>query len=114
MKNTDHQNEKPSEELYEGTPIVVAGKRYIVPGLSFAQLENNKEDIDKIMKSKGNDFNMLKAIGKVVYLAMSRNYPDITREQVLEIMDIRNMKMFVDAAMGQSGFSTAEGKSSGE
>lgn len=108
------EKEEKKIEQYEGTPIIICGKKWIVPGLSLGQIENNKDEISKIINNKNNDIAIIGVISKVVYLALSRNYPDITQKEVNNIVDMCNMKKFADAAMGQSGFVVNGAAESGE
>ena len=98
--------------LYEGETIVIRGNEYVIPGMSFAQLEANAEDIDKIMTAKDEDMmKMLGVTSKIVHLAMGRNYPDLTLDEVKDMLDMRNMQKIIQAIMGGSGFQLAANNS---
>ena len=105
-------DENKDVALYEGEPITIRGKEYILPGLSFAQLEDNADDIDKVMNSKNEDMiKMINVAAKIVHLAMSRNYPDLTVKEVKEMLDMRNKEKIIQAIMGGSGFQMAANNS---
>lgn len=96
-----------AEEFYEGVEIEIRGKKYIVPGLSLGQLENNAEDIQTVLAmTNQNDMRALGTIAKIVHLAFSRNYPDITLDQIKEMIDMRNMNRIIGAVMNSTGFSS--------
>lgn len=101
-------DENKTIELFEGENITIHGKEYVIPGLSFAQLEDNAKDIEKVMNAQNED--MVKMIGvtsKIVHLAMSRNYPELTLKGVKQMLDMRNMNRIIQAIMGGTGFRPA-------
>ena len=105
-------DENKDVALYEGETITIRGKGYIIPGLSFEQLENNADDIDKVMNSKNENMTkMISVVAKIVHLAMSRNYPDLTVGEVKKKLDMRNKEKIIQAIMGSSGFQTAANNS---
>lgn len=94
-----------TNELYEGEKIKIRGREYIVPGLSFGQIERLADKIEQISIS-GNKLTkeMIQAITEITYAALSRNYPEITQDEVKEMLDTRNMQNIFEAIMGASGF----------
>lgn len=94
-----------NQAYYEGTEIVIRGKTYILPGLSLAQLEANAAEIEELQKTS--DADALKVIGrlsKLLYLAFSRNYPDISLDEFKEMIDIRTAVPLFQSVLGESGF----------
>lgn len=106
------------QELYEGEPIKVRGKEYIVPGLSFAQLEKHMKIIERLNDKRNNGAltpQIMQDITTVIHAAMSRNYPEMTEEQIKNMVDTRNAGRFVQVIMGLSGFEPyAGGDAQGE
>lgn len=93
---------------------MVAG--LLVPALSLAQFEQFAEKLssfekmgeDPVAAVKGG---MLKDAVEIVHAAVSRNYPDMTVEDVRALIDLRNLPEFVAAATGTSAVSKGEEES---
>ena len=99
------ENVAENQAFFEGTELVIRGKTYIVPGLSLAQVEAHADDIEKL--SQMNEKDAFKAMGKLanlLYLAFSRNYPEISLEEFKELIDIRTAPKLFQSVMGESGF----------
>ena len=43
------------QAFYEGTEVTIRGEKYIFPGLSLAQLEDNIAEIEEIIRSNESD-----------------------------------------------------------
>ena len=90
--------------LIEGSKINLGGNDYIVPPLSFKHLRTLEEKIAALsgIKTKPTA-DQLSAVIEIVHAAITRNYPDITKEQLEDWLDIGNMKTVIPAIMGMSG-----------
>ena len=94
-----------TQAFYEGTEVTIRGKKYIFPGLSLAQLEDNIAEIEEIQQMT--DADMLKGIGKLahfLYLAFSRNYPEISEAEFKNMIDIRLAPKLFQYILAESGF----------
>ena len=94
-----------TQAFYEGTEVTIRGEKYIFPGLSLAQLEDNIAEIEEIQQMT--DADMLKGIGKLahfLYLAFSRNYPEISEAEFKSMIDIRRAPKLFQYVLGESGF----------
>ena len=100
---------------YDGTPFTIGGREWIVPALSLGQVIKLAPKIKALVVNQANgtpDSGYENAVD-IVLAAFKRNYPELTREKLLdEIVDLRNFGPILQAIMGQSGFSTvsSEGK----
>lgn len=104
-------NTEKNEELYEGETIKIRGKEYVFPGLSLGQIERFADDIEEVSKNDGTfDKKMIGTCVQIIHAALSRNYPEITVEEVKDMLDLRNMKTVFYAVMGTSGFEKSDGK----
>lgn len=96
-----------TNELYEGEPIKIKGREYIIPGLSFGQIESMSDTIARV-QTKGDsdklDKETIHDMIEIVSAAMKRNYPELTAAEVKEMIDTRNIKQIFFAIMGASGF----------
>jgi len=98
--------------LIEGVKINLGGTEYVVPPLSFKQLRTLQPKMG-VLSSVGSMPNedQLDVIVEVIHMALSRNYPDLTTDQVSEALDLGNMKLILPAILGVSGLVTSgEGK----
>ena len=91
--------------LYEGERINICGKQYIVPALSLGQLEQHTEVIARLSNKKNQQFSpqMMQDVVTIIHSAMSRNYPDITVDELKNMIDARNLAKFIAAVMYASG-----------
>ena len=93
------------QAFYEGVEVTIRGEKYIFPGLSLAQLEDNIAEIEEIQQTVETDG--LKLIGKLghfLYLAFSRNYPEITEAEFKGMIDIRIAPKLFQYILAESGF----------
>ncbi|GLR26511.1 hypothetical protein [Limnobacter litoralis] len=94
----------------EGVTISLGGEDYVVPALNFRQIKKIQPDIQKLENLSGGLISdeEMEVMAKVVHEALSRNYPDITQDKVLDLLDLRNAPIVVKAIMGISGFEARE------
>jgi tRNA-dihydrouridine synthase len=89
--------------MIEGYKLTLGGTEYVVPPLNIKQIRTMKDDIDNLRITNSGDIDSFSNGLRVIQAAMSRNYPEITFEQLEEIIDLGNYKNVVLAIMGQSG-----------
>lgn len=90
---------------FEGEEISLGGDKYVVPALSLRQIRELAPKLDKL-DAEGAGLPQAEQIGAVVdvmHAALSRNYPDMTKEQLLDLIDLGNMGAMIKAAMRTSG-----------
>jgi hypothetical protein len=96
---------------HKGTPVVFATGTLLVPPLSLAFIEENLERLN----SFGGGMPDARLMVDCLHGALLRNYPDVTREQVAELVDLGNMDQVMDAVMKRSGLvSEAEAADEGK
>lgn len=92
-----------------GLPVVLAdGRTYLVPPFTLGQLAEHKDLIQKARHpflGMGAEENVQKLHDLVDFLhvALRRNYPSLTREQVLDLVDLRNASDILAAVQGVNG-----------
>lgn len=100
--------QSPGLNMVEGTPFTIRGKEYIIPSLSFGQIETLTPELDRLAqigKIKQLNPQIIKDITKVSLAAISRNYPEINEAYFKEnMLDLSNFGPIFDAVMGNSGF----------
>lgn len=96
-------------ELIPGNIVNIGGKDYTVPPLSFKQLRRLLDKITLIGTIEGVPSDeQMGAIVEVVHTALARNYPDLTPEQVEDMLDLGNSGKVVQSVMGASGLEPGE------
>lgn len=103
-------------ERYEGTPVVVGDKTYIVPPLGLGKMRKYLPFIKQISAGEM-DFSEEKHFdmpADIIYSSLVRNYPEMTREYMEdEVLNIGNLKTFIEAVCKTSGL-VRGGKTSGK
>jgi len=91
---------------FEGTTLKIGDKDYVVPALTIKQIRTLKSDIQELRQLKDavniEDEKLDKMIS-VIYAAISRNYPDITREELENNLDMNNIQDVILIILGASG-----------
>lgn len=89
---------------FAGVEVRVGQKTYIVPPLSFRQLRELKDKISKLRPGVQDfDDDTLDAFVDVIQAALSRNYPEVTREDLENDIDLGNVTDLVLAVTNTSG-----------
>ena len=103
---------KLKDNPIDGVNIRMSGQDFIVPPLNFRQLKVFRSLINNISTGKAKNMteDQTESLIKVVHAAMTRNYPDITMEEVEELIDLKNMMPVVNAVMNVSGLVTSAEK----
>lgn len=101
---------------HQGTPVSMGGKNWIVPPLNLRALRELRPKL-AIMGDVTNE-ESVSALIEVVRTALARNYPEITTEQVEDMIDLGNIaeitsaivkvNMLVPNAMGSAPAPVAE------
>ncbi len=86
----DNSNGKPK---YDGASVYMDGKEWIVPALSLRQFRDNYQTLAVPFKMSDDYAAFLKERLPIALAAMQRNYPDLTEEQLLDMLDL---KTFLD------------------
>ena len=96
---------------FKGVAFFMNGREYIVPSLSLRQLEANYEVLARAgdilsIEGEGGEKKIIEAFKvyvPIIALAVQRNYPEVTEENLWEWLDIGNfaeMLMIVQSAAG--------------
>ena len=89
-----------------GTAVNVGGEVRICPALTLNQMKTLQPALDTIGKIKAAGSVLadeeMDAIMDVAHAALSRNYPDLQRNAVADLIDTRNAPELIKAALGAS------------
>jgi hypothetical protein len=100
----------------KGVVLNLNGTNYTVPPLNLRSLETMQDALSDF--TGGIDAKSVSTVVDAAYAALKRNYPDMTRDEVAEIIDVGNMVEVMQAIMDVSGLmrkeQEAQGGASGE
>ena len=87
---------------HKGIPKELGGVTYIIAPLPLGALEQLQAQ-GVALEGNINDPKQVTTVIDMAYIALRRNYPDMTREQVGELIDLGNMGEVFEAVMDVSG-----------
>lgn len=91
---------------YQGRVVRLGGENYTVPPLALGALRRLLPTINAIQAEASAGTMSEAAIDGVIdvaFAALSRNYPDLTREAVADLVDISTMNEVIEAVVSESG-----------
>lgn len=86
----------------KGIPFDFGTETLIVPPLSLGALEQLQDRLTD-MREDIADPEYIGTVIDALHAALQRNYPDITREQVADLVDLSNMQEVMACAMDVAG-----------
>jgi hypothetical protein len=99
-----------------GRWIVFGEEEYQVPPLAFRTVIDLQDDVESLrdMGPKPTAAQM-DTVTRIVHAALVRNYPDMTKEAVADMLDVGNFQEVINATLAIGGFKEqAGGPPSGE
>lgn len=103
--------------MIAGIKVVLGGTEWVVPPLNFKALIDLKDRLAEF-KPGSVDVNSVDTVLECVYRALKRNYPDVTKDMLAELIDLGNMVDVMQAVMDVSGLrrkqAEAEAQQQGE
>lgn len=90
-------------EPEDGVAIKLAGREYILPAIYIGPLRRLGKKL-AAAEAAGDQDAIFEASCALIHASLSRNYPDVTLEDVEERMvTVANLQTVLQAALGQSG-----------
>lgn len=90
-----------------GVEFPFPGKPLVIPPLALGDLEQLLDRINLVMAGSM-DKDSIATVIDATHAALLRNYPDMERKEVADLLDLRNMRDALDAVMGASGLEVSE------
>jgi hypothetical protein len=91
-------------ELIPGIEFSFGGGRvYTLPPLSLGALERLQGKLAGLSSANATDPESIKTVVDAAHAALKRNYPDLTRDDVAELVDIANMHEVISCVMDVAG-----------
>lgn len=91
------------EPKYEGVSMKIGGRELVIPPLSLKQVQKLYPTIEALQK-ESDPLKSMEAVSLVVHAALKRNYPEMTLDEVDDMLDLGNFKAVIETVMGVSGF----------
>ena len=91
--------------MIDGVKIQIGDKEFEVPALNFKRVRELRPLFKKLQDLQGDqnvDSEQLDAMIEIVHQGLQRNYPDITKEELEEILDMQNIQGIIEAVTGQA------------
>lgn len=91
-----------------GVKLVLGGREFVVPPLSLRQVRSFTEDgtFDKVGKI-GNRLPSVEELDvalDVIHAALKRSYPDLGKDELLDLLDVGNLNDVMIAVCQAAGF----------
>jgi hypothetical protein len=86
---------------FKGIKLTLGGKDLVVPPLNFRSLQQLQDRLATF--SGGVDPESINLVVDATHEALKRNYPDMTRDDVIDGLDLENMLGVMEAVMDVSG-----------
>lgn len=93
---------------FPGRELNLGGRVFVMPALSLGAIEELEESFTTFQRKPIRD--QMKFIVDVALRALRRNYPDLERAELAELIDTRNAFDVFGAVMGVSGLVPVEGE----
>lgn len=86
---------------FGGVKLNIGGQEFVVPSLSLRQVQVLQPML--VQYTGQTDAKSIELVIDTAFLAISRNYPDLQRDELLDLIDLRNMAAVMNVVMGASG-----------
>lgn len=86
----------------KGIPVNLGGEDFVIPPLSLGALEQLQERVANFRGDIG-DKEQVATVIDAALAALKRNYPEISRQEVADMIDVGNMADVFEAVMDVSG-----------
>jgi hypothetical protein len=98
-------------DLIDGVVIRMGGRDWIVPPLTFRQLRRLQPKLEGLARIRlGGDMSLehVTTLCEIVQAALARNYPELSLDDIEDLLDLGNARAVVTAILTGSGLATGE------
>lgn len=88
--------------MYPGVEFDFGGDVRVIPALSLGDVIRLGPKLSKIQSGELDIAEMAPVVVEIVHAALKRNYPEITTDDVANLVDLRNTKSVINALMAVS------------
>ena len=93
----------PQKLKYLGVPVFMDGQNYYVPSLSVCDFRAHYDDLVKQFPPETPFEEIYNHYAPIILLAVNRNYPDLSGEQLEKMFDLYTFKLAIKAVQAASG-----------
>lgn len=92
---------------FDGEVVTLGGREYVIPSLSVKQARKLWQTVLSLNEgiTTANLPDKYAQAVTLIHAAMTRNYPDLTLEDLEDLVEIKNLRRLVLIVSGQSGVS---------
>lgn len=91
--------------LIEGNKLIISGREFVIPPLTLRSLKRLQPQLASLrVMSDMPTPEQIDAMSEVVLAAINRNYPEVTLEDLLDLIDLGNMSAVFQSVLSVSGF----------
>lgn len=92
-----------------GRWVVIGGEQYLVPALAFRAVIDLQDKVETLREIQGRPTpEQMSVVEEIVHSALKRNYPDITQDDVGDMIDLGNWQHLLGAVLSIGGFEKRE------
>lgn len=102
MKPESTKVKKPAPTKVKGIPFEFSDCTLVIPPLSLGAAERLQNRLTELREGTL-DPESIGTVVDTVHAALLRNYPDMTREEVADLIDLENMQEVMTCAMDVAG-----------
>lgn len=91
--------------LFDGVKVRIGRQEFVVPALSVRQVKRFRAVLNTLGRFKTAEptDDEIDGLLEMLHAALSRNYPDVTVDQLADIVDLRNLPEIIGAIVAQTG-----------
>jgi hypothetical protein len=94
----------------DGVKVKLSGREFVIPPLSLRSLKSLGAKIKMVAIIDGVPTDeQTDAIVDIIFEAMKRNYPDIAKDELLDLVDLSNLMEVFPAVLAMSGLKQKAG-----
>lgn len=99
--------------LLAGATIELDGQEWTAPPLNFLQLQRLDPHIKTVTSGQFSTEWLASAV-KIIHASLSRNYPELSEDDMAEMLNMGNFNRALDAVLSTSGMVPAKGVVAGQ
>jgi len=88
---------------YLGVPVYLNGQNYYIPSLNYLDFKANYDILTSTPEEGSQIFGYVEKVIPIIGLAVRRNYPDVTDEQLADWLDATTFPLAHAALQNASG-----------
>jgi hypothetical protein len=94
--------------MFKGEAIDLGGAEYIIPPLSLEKLEELEPQFHALAMPSASFRGRVDALMPILLASFQRNYPEITDQQLRQLLDLPSLNRLVEIIMRGNGFRTVK------